>query len=98
MTSVAPGPSRSSAVWKICGSGLPTIVATRSVAYSSAATIAPVPGDETVLGGVRAVAAGGDHLGAAEHRLDRAAEVAEAKIVVLGDDDDVGHRSRARCR
>src|ERR1019366_1234131 len=39
-----PGPRRSSAVSNSCASGFPTLRALRSVAYSIAATIAPVPG------------------------------------------------------
>ena len=92
MTSARPSPSRSRAVWKICGFGFPTIVATRSVAYSSAAMTAPVPGERPSSRRVRAISSGRDHLRPAQDCLDRAAEVAEAKLVVVGDNDDVGHR------
>ena len=72
-TSVRPPPRRSSAVRKIWGCGLPTAIAVCWVAYSSAATIAPVPGGDPVIGRERPVAAGGDHVGAPEHGLDRIA-------------------------
>ena len=43
-TSVRPSPSRSRAVSRSCGCGLPTISAVRPLATSTAARIAPVPG------------------------------------------------------
>ena len=78
--------------------GLADDAAVRSVAYSSAATIAPVPGHIPSSVGEGAVATGGDHLRAGEHRLGGVAQLVERELVVAGDDDELRFGLARRCR
>ena len=84
-----PGPSRSSAVKNICGSGLPIRPCSAPGRVLERGHDRTRPRPHAVLDRECPVAPGREHVGAGEYRLRRVAQLGEIEVVVTGDHDHV---------